>query len=78
MMLILEIHKHYRGAAVSMYIKENMDEFDVSGIEIDTDLCRPEYRLTIDEAVDIEMIRHVYDGLYNEKSTYTSRCIYMA
>lgn len=61
---LLEIHKHYRGAAVSMHIKENMEEFDVSGIEIDTDLCRPEYRLTIDEAIDIEMIRHVYDSLY--------------
>lgn len=61
---LLEIHKYYRGAAVSMYIKENIGKFDVSGIEIDTDLCRPEYRLTIDEAVDIEMIRHVYDSLY--------------
>lgn len=61
---LLEVHKHYRGAAVSMYIKENMGKFNVSGLEIDTDLCRPEYRLTIDEAVDIEMIRHIYDALY--------------
>ncbi|MFQ5685293.1 MAG: cytidylyltransferase domain-containing protein [Candidatus Scalindua sp.] len=61
---LLEVHKHYRGTAVSMYIKENMGKFSVSGIEIDTDLCRPEYRLTIDEAIDIEMIRHVYNGLY--------------
>lgn len=61
---LLEIHKHYRGAAVCLYIKENMEEFKVLGMEIETDLCRPEYRLTIDEAVDIEMIRHVYDRLY--------------
>ncbi len=60
----LEIHKHYRGAAVSMYIKENMDKFKTCGIKIDIDLCRPEYRLTIDEAIDIEMIRHIYEALY--------------
>lgn len=64
---LMEIHKHYRGAGVSMHIKENMDKFKTLGIEIDIDLCRPEYRLTIDELVDIEMIRHVYNGLYKEK-----------
>ncbi len=59
-----DIHKHYRGAAVSMYIKENMDKFKTLGIEIDIDLCRPEYRLTIDELIDIEMIRKIYEALY--------------
>jgi spore coat polysaccharide biosynthesis protein SpsF len=61
---LLEVHKHYRGAAVSMYIKENMDKFETLGMEIDIDLCRPEYRLTIDEAIDIEMMRHIYEALY--------------
>jgi len=61
---LMEIHKHYRGAGVSMHIKENMDKFKTLGIEIDIDLCRPEYRLTIDETVDIEMIRHIYEALY--------------
>ena len=61
---LMEIHKHYRGAGVSMHIKENMDKFKTLGIEIDIDLCRPEYRLTIDELVDIEMIRHIYEALY--------------
>lgn len=60
---LCEIHKHYRGAAVSVYIKENMERFDTLGVEIDVDLCRPEYRLTIDESVDIEMIRYIYDAL---------------
>lgn len=63
---LLEIHKHYRGAAVSQHIKENMNKFKTLGIEIDRDLCRPEYRLTIDEAVDIEMIGHIYEALYND------------
>lgn len=61
---LLEVHKHYRGAAVTAYIKENMEKFKTLGIEIEKDLCRPEYRLTIDEAIDIEMIGRIYDNLY--------------
>lgn len=64
---LLEIHNHYRGTAVSQYIKENMNKFKTLGIEIDMDLCRPEYRLTIDEAIDIEMISHIYEALYKGK-----------
>lgn len=64
---LLEVHKHYRGAPVTVYIKENMSAFKTLGIEIDIDLCRPEYRLTIDEAIDIEMIGKIYDALYKGK-----------
>ncbi|MCL7413903.1 MAG: hypothetical protein M8353_09850 [ANME-2 cluster archaeon] len=64
---LLEIHKQYRGAGVSMPIKENIDKFNTLGIEIDIDLCRPEYRVTIDEALDIEMIHHIYEALYKGK-----------
>lgn len=61
---LLEVHKHYKGAAVSVYIKEHMGRFKTLGIPVDIDLCRPEYRLTIDEALDIEMIARIYDALY--------------
>lgn len=61
---LIETHKHYRGAAVSVYIKEHMDKFKTLGFLIDTDLCRPEYRLTIDEVIDIEMINKIYEALY--------------
>ena len=61
---LLEIHKHYKGAAVTTHIKENMEQFKTLGVEIDIDLCRPEYRLTIDEAEDLEMISQIYDSLY--------------
>lgn len=59
-----EVHKHYRGAAISLYVKEHLEEFKTQGIEIDIDLCRPEYRLTIDEKIDIEMITKIYEALY--------------
>lgn len=61
------VHKYYRGAAVSQHIKENMKDYNTLGIEIDQDLCRPEYRLTIDEQADIDMISKIYVALYKGK-----------
>ncbi len=61
---LLEVHRHYRGAVITSHIKENLDKFKTLGIEIDDDLCRPEYRLTIDEKADIEMISQIYEALY--------------
>jgi len=64
---LLKIHEHYRGASVSMHIKENMNAYKTLGIPIDADLCRPEYRITIDEGIDIEMICKIYEALYKGK-----------
>jgi spore coat polysaccharide biosynthesis protein SpsF len=61
---LLKVHKHYRGPAMSIYIRENMEKFKILGIEIEHDLCRPEYRMTVDYPVDLELIRHIYRGLY--------------
>jgi len=73
---LLEVHNHYRGPAVSIYIRENMSLFKTRGIEIDRDLCRPEYRLTVDELADLNLVRHIYQALYggnplNLKDVYT-------
>jgi spore coat polysaccharide biosynthesis protein SpsF len=64
---LLEIHKHYRGPAISLYIKENMASFDTLGVEIALNLCRPEYRLTVDESDDLELVRRIYTALYKGK-----------
>ena len=61
---LLGVHKSYRGAAISQPIRENLDKFKAASIEIDRDLCRPEYRLTVDEPVDVEMIGKIYESLY--------------
>jgi spore coat polysaccharide biosynthesis protein SpsF len=61
---LIKTHEHYRGAAVSQYIKEHPDEFDLFGVEVERDLVRPEYRLTIDEQADIDMISRIYEALY--------------
>ena len=62
-----EVHKHYRGAAISIYIRENLDKFKTLGLKIETDLTRPEYRLTVDESQDLKLIRAIYAALYKGK-----------
>jgi len=62
---LLEVHKYYRGPAITTYIVENMDKFETFGIEMDIDLCRPEYRLTVDHPADLELIRQIFEALYN-------------
>ena len=65
---LLEVHEQYRGAAISLPIRENLEKFNTLGLDIDIDLCRPEYRLTVDEIQDIDMIRRVYEALYRSKT----------
>jgi len=62
-----KVHEIYRGAAVSLPIKENPEKFKMCGITIHPDLCRPEYRLTLDEPLDYELINKIYSVLYKDK-----------
>lgn len=64
---IKEVQKHYRGAVVTAYLKENLSKFKTLGLQIEPDLCRPEYRLTIDEKADIDMVGKIYEALYRDK-----------
>ena len=72
-----ETHKHYRGAAVTQHIKEHLDDFKSRPFEIDHDLCRPEYRLTVDEDIDIEMIGKIYEALYTDGRPLDLREVYV-
>lgn len=62
---LCKVHKHYRGPAITINIIENMDEYNTLGIDVDSDLSRPEYRLTVDYLVDLELIRQIYEALYD-------------
>lgn len=64
---LLEVHKHHRWPAITMYIREHIDDFNTLGIEIEQDLCRPEYRLTVDEPPDLMVINRIYEALYKGK-----------
>ena len=61
---LMVTHKHYMGPAVSIYIRENMNLFKTQSIEIENDLCRVEYRLTVDEPADFELMCCIYEALY--------------
>ncbi len=58
-----EVHKYHRGPAVSLHMKENPSSFKILNILMEHDLCRPEFRLTIDEPDDIKMIDKIYRAL---------------
>jgi len=57
-------HRGYKGPAITQPIKGNMDTYKTLGIKIPSKLCRPEYRLTVDYAQDMEVIRFIYKRLY--------------
>lgn len=70
------VHEQYRGAAISLPIRENPDKFRIAKIPIEQDLCRPEYRLTVDEAADLELIRRIYEALYKEGNPLDLKQVY--
>ncbi|MCE5325938.1 MAG: NTP transferase domain-containing protein [Planctomycetaceae bacterium] len=73
---LLKLHEHYRGAALAIPIKENPDRYDIHRIPIDQEICRPEYRLTIDEELDIEMIDTIHKALYRDGVPLKLRDVY--
>ncbi|NQT33346.1 MAG: NTP transferase domain-containing protein [Candidatus Omnitrophica bacterium] len=60
-----KMHKKYKGPAISQPIKEHMGEYKTLGVDIPQELCRPEYRLTLDYPEDLEVIRFIYGELYS-------------
>jgi len=49
---------------VTLYYYEHPDEFDLLGIEPEDHQRRPELRLTLDTAADLELIRAIYDHFW--------------
>ncbi len=61
------VHETYRGPAISVPIRENFGAYKTTSLPIDEELVRPEYRLTVDEPADYELMGHIYDALYQGK-----------
>jgi hypothetical protein len=61
---LCRVHESYRGPAVSLPIRENLAAYRTRTLDIATDLIRPEYRLTVDEAADYALMEHIYNALY--------------
>lgn len=54
----------HRSELVTLYIKENPARFRISRAEIPEELYRPQYRLTVDEPEDLELMERLFARLY--------------
>ena len=67
---LIESHKHYKGPAITQYIKENLTLFKTKGIDIPNELCRPDIRLTLDYQQDFDVMTKIYEALYTGEPLY--------
>lgn len=64
----LNLKPHHR-EHVTAYFHECPHEFKVFNVEAEGKLYRPDLRLCVDEAADLELVRTVYDKLGREDSS---------
>jgi len=64
------VHEVYQGEHITIPIKERPAEFRIEPLDIhevlDARLYRPQYRLTLDERADYEVLKAVYEALYRQ------------
>lgn len=53
----------HRSDLVTLYIKEHPNQFKVRTAELPEGLYRPEYRLTVDEKEDVELMQKIFERL---------------
>ena len=53
----------HRSELVTLYIKEHPQEFKIRTAELPAELYRPQYRLTVDEAADVELMQALFARL---------------
>lgn len=63
----------HRSELVTLYIKEHPREFRVQALELDPTLYRPQYRLTVDEREDVELMQTLFARLAAPGQLVTTR-----
>jgi len=63
----------HRSELVTLYIKEHPSEFQIRTAELPPGLSRPEYRLTVDEAEDVELMQALFARLWAPGKIVTTR-----
>ena len=58
--------ERHRSEFVTLYIKEKPNKFQIRQMKIPETLYRPEFRLTVDEPPDLELMRTVFERLYRQ------------
>ncbi len=62
----------HRSELVTLYIKENPSRFRVVRVDMPPELYRPSYRLTVDEPEDLELMKKIFDRLYEPGRVLTT------
>jgi spore coat polysaccharide biosynthesis protein SpsF (cytidylyltransferase family) len=64
------VHQVYQGEHITLPIKERADAFRIEPMDaataLDPRLYRPEFRLTLDEPADYEVLKTIYGALYRD------------
>lgn len=64
------VHKMYRGEHITLPIKEHPEAFRIEPLDVravlDERLYRPEFRLTLDEPADYQVLKAIYEALYQD------------
>jgi spore coat polysaccharide biosynthesis protein SpsF len=63
----------HRSELVTLYIKEHPDEFKIKTGSLPEGLYRPEYRLTVDEPEDVQLMQALFDRLQQPGKLVTTR-----
>jgi len=63
----------HRSELVTLFIKEHPEEFQICTSELPDGLYRPEYRLTVDEAADVELMQAIFERLARGREVVTTR-----
>jgi len=63
----------HRSELVTLYIKENPREFRIEAAELPPGLYRPQYRLTVDEAEDVQLMQALFERLAAPGKIVTTR-----
>lgn len=63
----------HRSELITLYIKEHPDEFKIKTGRLPEGLYRPEYRLTVDEAEDVQLMQALFERLQKPGRIVTAR-----
>jgi spore coat polysaccharide biosynthesis protein SpsF len=63
----------HRSELVTLYIKEHPEEFEIRTAELPQELYRPQYRLTVDEFEDVQLMQALFERLDAPGKVVTTR-----
>ncbi len=65
----------HRSELVTLFVKEHPEDFRIRTTALDAALYRPELRLTVDEAEDVELMQRIFERLAGQELVTTRAAI---